>query len=79
MTMLDAGAARLARSPGRDWDGVQFRTISTTRGGGWVLRPVPGAHIMRDVEERLKTDVPAVIEKMLAAVHLPGTTAGTTP
>ena len=27
MTMLATGTARIARAPGRDWDGVQFRTI----------------------------------------------------
>ena len=27
MTMHSTGAARLARPPARDWDGVQFRTI----------------------------------------------------
>ena len=27
MTTLSAGTARFARTPGRDWDDVQFRTI----------------------------------------------------
>ena len=55
---------------------VDFRTISTSKPTGWIVRPKPGTHIMRDLEKVLAKDVPAAIDKMLLEIKLPGAEHG---